>query len=86
MKCTFMCIQDKKFWKVRLARLKILNSLCSRVKPHQGTDVNETQLILEALLPLKEKIIGIAKANLTDAESRITALSSDIIATISWWP
>ena len=81
-----MCIQDKKFWKVRLAKLKSLNSLCSRVKPHQGTDVNETQLILEALLPLKEKIIGIAKANLTDAESRITALSSDIIATISWWP
>jgi hypothetical protein len=89
IKCSESCVKDKKFWKVRYAKLQILKSLCGRAKPQNAIRVNggnEMQLILEALLPLKEKMVCIAKSNLTDAESCVTAISSDIIAAMTWWP
>ena len=78
-----LCPNDKKFWKVRYAKALILKSLCNRVEKN-GT--NENQLILEALLPIKEPIVAIAKSNLSDSEAAVTAVSSEILAALAWWP
>ena len=89
IKCSQSCVKDKKFWKVRFAKLKSLKCLCSRSK--RGTsinrsDTNEEQLILEALLPLKEEMLKMAKSHLTDTESSVSAISSEIITSMAWWP
>eukprot|EP00551_Chaetoceros_affinis_P007513 CAMPEP_0203684740 /NCGR_PEP_ID=MMETSP0090-20130426/48190_1 /ASSEMBLY_ACC=CAM_ASM_001088 /TAXON_ID=426623 /ORGANISM="Chaetoceros affinis, Strain CCMP159" /LENGTH=1703 /DNA_ID=CAMNT_0050553919 /DNA_START=614 /DNA_END=5725 /DNA_ORIENTATION=+ len=80
--CSELCFKDKKFWKVRCEKLKILKFLCKRA----GKDSNEMQLMLEALLPLKEKMTRVAKSSLTDSESKVTSVASEIISSMSWWP
>jgi len=93
--CTSLCQKDRRFWKVRYAGLKILLCLCQRlgVAPsHTGKigEINdgghERQLLLEALLPCKERIQEIAKISLSDNESKVTSIASDICNAISWWP
>lgn len=85
--CSELYLKDN--WKVRLAKLKILSCLCSRSGNRTSiktNDTNEMQLMLEALLPLKERMTIIAKSSLTDAESKVTAMASEIIASMAWWP
>ena len=79
--CSECCIKDKRFAKVRLAKLNILKSLCSRIGR-----TNQNQLMLESLLPFKEKIWNMAKSSLNDSESSVSVVSSEIIASMSWWP
>eukprot|EP00592_Proboscia_alata_P011054 CAMPEP_0194364980 /NCGR_PEP_ID=MMETSP0174-20130528/12930_1 /TAXON_ID=216777 /ORGANISM="Proboscia alata, Strain PI-D3" /LENGTH=2864 /DNA_ID=CAMNT_0039139339 /DNA_START=143 /DNA_END=8734 /DNA_ORIENTATION=+ len=117
LQCTIQTTQDKKFWKCRLAGLKLLFSLVSRTtssslplttsltsvkgkalseKKNQDKDAinnaqswtcgtaQERQLMLEALLPHKERILEISRTCLTDNESKVTAVSSDICAVLAW--
>ncbi len=84
--CSKLCPNDKKFWKVRLAKLMILKTLCSRADAKNKLGSDENQLMLEALLPIKESIISVAKNSLLDSEARVTAIASDILASLSWWP
>ena len=78
-------LTDRKFWRVRVAGLKILESLSTRAGTGDST-CGDRQLILEALLPQKEVIIKILRSGLNDSESKVTALSSSIIASMAWWP
>lgn len=67
------------------AGLKILESLTARAGDgYLGSQ--EKQLILESLLPQKETIVTLARKMLADSEAAVTALSSGILAGISWWP
>lgn len=84
--CSSFCADDRKFSQVRVAKLKILCCLCNRAKATQFSTDNEKQLMLEALLPLKEKILSMANKSLSDNESDVTALASKIIAAMAWWP
>ena len=84
--CSVQCLKDKKFWKVRLAGLKILESLCNRAIQKGSVQNQEGQIILEALLPYKEQIVKLARRSLSDNESKVTAISSTICGIISWWP
>jgi hypothetical protein len=98
--CTSLCLKDHKFWRVRLAGLQVVLSFCSRVKslrprgdigigsqPDKSTtDVDENQLLFEAILPLKERFAGFARTSLSDNEARVTAAASEIMTCISWWP
>ena len=98
IKCTENCLQDKKFWKVRLAGLKLLLNLCGRAGVSQvsaHTDFSNSnnksfdqqrQLVLESLLPHKEKIIQIARLCMSDKESKVMACASDLRLSVSWWP
>jgi hypothetical protein len=51
-----------------------------------GSDLQEKQLTLEALLPHKEEMVRLARASLSDSESKVTALSSEILGNMAWWP
>ena len=84
--CSIQCLKDKKFWKVRLAGLKILESLCNRAIQKGSIENQDGQIILEALLPHKEQIVKLARRSLSDNESKVTAISSTICGIISWWP
>jgi hypothetical protein len=42
--------------------------------------------VLEAMLPQKEKMLKLARQALSDSEAQVTALSSDIISAMAWWP
>lgn len=87
MECSEILLMDKKFYKVRVAKLQILHCLCSRVDYSiEGIKLDENQIVLEALLPLKEKIMKVAKIYLKDAEASVSALSSKIITKMAWWP
>eukprot|EP00978_Attheya_sp_CCMP212_P004710 scaffold10348_cov54-Attheya_sp.AAC.3 len=55
------------------------NSQCSNAE-------SDRQLMLEALLPHKEQIVKLTRAALRDAESKVTAVATDILSAISWWP
>ena len=57
-------------------------------KSSSGTDVNqnEKQLALETLLPHKESILQLARSSLTDNESKVTALASEVSSAMTWWP
>jgi proteasome component ECM29 len=97
--CTTRATQDRKFWRVRLAGLKLLRALILRAgdatssssafavaqnQPTEGT--KNKQLILEALLPSKEQILGIAQSSLNDNESQVTAVATEVCCSLSWWP
>ncbi len=100
IECTDSLLKDRKFWKVRLAGLKIIISLCSRANTHstsrtlgmgssnlaESSDEKERQLLLEAILPYKERIQGIARSCMADNEAKVTAAASEIMSDISWWP
>jgi len=99
--CAAQALRDRKFWRVRLSGVKILYTLVSRVgsdtsvrsnsvsllgQETQDDAFQERQLLLEAMLPHKEDILKLVRSNLSDSEAKITALSSEVISTMSWWP
>ena len=85
--CSNETLKDKKFWKVRLAGLELHHSLVSRVGNQKMSSVDaEKQLIMEAILPYKELIIGVARKSLADSVSQVTAAASKITQTMAWWP
>jgi hypothetical protein len=69
----------------RYSGLKILHWLISRAGKG-GSDLQEKQLTLEALLPHKEEMVRLARVSLSDSESKVTALSSEILGNMAWWP
>lgn len=82
-------MKDRKFWRVRLAGMKLLHSLVARV-PKQGqangTGNVSSQEILESVLPHKEAIMLLAKRSLTDPEAKVTAVASEVVKDMAWWP
>jgi len=89
IKCSQNCLRDQKYWKVRVAGLSILQNLCKRSRNRTSsiqTDMDKKQLVLEALLPFKEKIVKLATSTLTDKESNVAIIASEIIDQCSWWP
>lgn len=46
----------------------------------------ERQLILESVLPQKERITTLIKQSLRDSEATVTALASRILSSMTWWP
>jgi len=82
-----LTLKDKKFWKVRLSGLELLLSLVDRVGKQKVSAVDsDNQLILEAILPYKERIIAVARKCLADNESQVTAAASRVSLTMAWWP
>lgn len=71
--------KDRKYWKVRLSGLEILEAVVNRAN-------KETRTLLDALLPYKEEILRMAKESLADSESRVTALASVVIRNMATWP
>ena len=87
LECASKSLNDRKFWRVRQAGLELILSLVSRVGKQRVSDVDsESQLLMEAILPYKEKIIDIARQSLRDNESQVTATASKITLTLAWWP
>lgn len=85
--------KDRKFWRVRFAGLNILHALVSRAGTRafendrsKSTEESDRQLRLEAILPQKDEIMKLARKALSDPEAKVTALSSDILGLVSWWP
>ncbi|KAL3928085.1 MAG: hypothetical protein SGBAC_012800 [Bacillariaceae sp.] len=80
-------MKDRKFWRVRLAGMKLLHSLVIRVpKGAQNSSSSNVgpnndgavsnQEILESVLPHKEAIMLLAKRSLSDPEAKVTAVGS----------
>jgi proteasome component ECM29 len=90
LECCIACLKDRKFSKVRIAGLKILLAMSKRPRLSRDglkcTDENDDALILDALLPYKERMLEISKLALRDSESKVTAIASDICSTLSCWP
>lgn len=63
----------------------MFQTLVARAGKASSSD-SDKQLILEALLPHKEVILKHLKACLRDSESKVTALASDILSSMAWWP
>ena len=93
--CTVFCLRDKKFWRVRHAGLVLLLRLCQRggisnapvnVQKALQAGNDEEHLLLEALLPHKEKILKIARTSLSDTETTVKVTASDICNHVAWWP
>ena len=49
-------------------------------------EARERQLILEALLPEKERMLSLARQTLSDPEPQVTALCSSVLSAMAWWP
>lgn len=73
----------------------MLNALVNRAGkatssggPSTGLEVlgQDRQLVLEALLPQKEKMNKLAKQALSDSEAKVTAFASDALSAMAWWP
>lgn len=92
VECAADAQKDRKFWKVRYSGLKLLCALVARagsraiVAGSQNAEEQERQLTLEGMLPQKEAIMKVARKSLTDPESKVTALSSEMIGMMAWWP
>lgn len=101
LECARRTLMDKKFWKVRICGLKILLSICQRagysnqlvcipsiIKSSTSENIirKEQQLMLEALMPYKEKILEIGRSSLCDIEPKVSAVASKICNSITWWP
>mmetsp|Transcript_16262 Transcript_16262/g.37287 ORF Transcript_16262/g.37287 Transcript_16262/m.37287 type:complete len:882 (-) Transcript_16262:407-3052(-) len=88
--------KDRRFWKVRLGGLDVLQSVVLRVGDvssngvgaQRGSEVaeQEKQLVLEIVLPYKESIQALAKRSLNDSEAKITARATKILGFMSTWP
>lgn len=85
LECSSQALKDKKFWKVRVAGLELLISLVGRVKQSCRNDP-ENQLVMESILPYKEKIVAIARKSFSDNESQVTAAASKLTMEMNWWP
>jgi hypothetical protein len=46
----------------------------------------DRQLLLEAMLPHKERMVKLTKQTLGDSEARVTASSSNVLSAMAWWP
>ena len=94
VECASQAMKDRKFWRVRHAGLKVARALVSRAGDAAAAgntasnmvDSDDRQLILEAVLPHKESILRISRKALSDSEAKVTALSSEILSAMSWWP
>jgi hypothetical protein len=94
--CVSQVVKDRKFWRVRLSGMKLLQSLVSRAgnASLSGTvsitegDIatRERQEFLESMLPHKEKMLELAKQSLSDPEAKVTALASEVVKAMDWWP
>jgi proteasome component ECM29 len=94
--CVSQAQKDRKFWRVRLAGLKLLRALVLRAgnatdnsisgTVQQTPEARDRQLVLESLLPQKEKMLKLARQALSDSEAQVTALSSMILSAMAWWP
>ena len=73
---------DKKFWRVRVAGLRLVKAMIQR----SGTATEKIDLALEALLPYKENLQKLLRKALSDSEPNVTSLSSETIILMSWWP
>jgi proteasome component ECM29 len=89
-------LQDRKFWRVRVAGLALMKALVSRagtgnrnlsVIPYANITAHEVneQMMLEALLPFKEDILRTARSALKDSQSEVTAMASDVCGLVAWW-
>lgn len=88
-------LNDRKFWRVRVAGLVLVKSLISRAgtgnsnlggKPPISSKEANHQLMLEALLPFKEDILQTVRVALKDAQSDVSATASEICGLVAWWP
>ena len=90
LECCKVCLKDRKFSRVRIAGLNILLAMSKRPKFSQdGFKIaaeNDDALILDALLPYKERMLDISKLALRDNESKVTAFASDVCNALSCWP
>lgn len=85
--CATKALKDRKFWKVRQAGLDLVLSLVSRVGKQRVSEADsENRLIMESILPYKEKILHITRASLLDNEAQVTATASKISLAMTWWP
>jgi proteasome component ECM29 len=75
--------EDRKFWRVRHAGLRLVEAMIQRAGSSSNKKVD---IVLEALLPYKEDFQKILRKGLSDAEPRVTSLSSEILVQMSWWP
>lgn len=74
--------QDRKFWKVRVAALRLVHALVLK----SGSSNQRVDSVLEALLPYKEDFQKLLRKALSDTEPRVTSMSSEVIVQMSWWP
>lgn len=87
-----VALKDKRFWKVRLAGVDVLHSIVVRAgntaKAESLFDevALEKQLLLESVLPHKERIQSLASRCLADPEAAVTALSTKILHAMATWP
>lgn len=93
-------LQDRKFWRVRLAGLELLLALVKRAGDASSRTSSlalsklttssakqeEAQLALEALLPQKEAMLQLARSALTDSEAKVTSKASEVCSAMAWWP
>jgi hypothetical protein len=71
----------------RQAGLELLLSLVNRVgKQKVSAPDPDNQMLMESILPYKEKITGLARQSLSDNESQVTAVASKVTMAMSWWP
>lgn len=70
----------------RYAGLTLFRSLVQRAGHSTATHKQEERDILEALLPHKERIIAQLRSCLQDPEAKMTALSTEILSAMAWWP
>jgi hypothetical protein len=82
MESVNFAVKDRKFWRVRHAGLKLIQNLVLRT----GTSSDRKQLVLEALLPYKEEILLLLRKSLADSEPKVTAVSSEVLTKLTWWP
>jgi hypothetical protein len=88
-------LKDRKFWRVRFAGMKLLHSLVDKVAHNteisislvdQDKGTRERQELLESMLPHKEKMLQLVQKSLSDPEAKVTALASDVVKAMAWWP
>ena len=73
---------DEKFWRVRESGLRLVGAMIRRT----GSSAERDALLLEAMLPHKEDLFLLLRKGLVDTEPAVSALSSELIPLISWWP
>jgi proteasome component ECM29 len=62
-------------------------SALSGGEPQKSDDSeNESRLILEALLPQKEKILKLVRKSLQDDESQVTSVATEVLNAMASWP
>lgn len=97
----FNCSQLRLAAACRYSGMKLLYALVSRAGSTKdnstafsiaGTNTLQTsssldrQLLLEALLPYKEKILKVARSSLRDSEVKVTSMGTDVCSSMAWWP